>query len=82
MRSFDAGDAVVLALGVAAVVVLALTPVLFFISDGDVATWTGTAGGVLLLMWLMAMNGNQRSRVSQRSPRPREQDHGQETDPD
>lgn len=63
MRRFDAGDVVVLVLGVVAVLVLALTPVLMFTGLAAAAEWTGLVGGVLLLMWFMAMNGNQRSRV-------------------
>jgi uncharacterized YccA/Bax inhibitor family protein len=62
-RTLDAGDAVVLVLAVVAVVLLALSPVLLMTGAPEGAEWTGTAGGIVLLMWLMAMSGNRRTRA-------------------
>ena len=61
-KPIDAGDLVVLVLGVAAAILLGTTLVLGLVGATTAGTWTGTAGGILLLMWLMAMTGNTRSR--------------------
>ena len=61
-KPVDAGDLVVLVLGVTAATLLGATLVLGLVGATTAGTWTGTAGGILLLMWLMAMTGNTRSR--------------------
>jgi hypothetical protein len=62
-RTADAGDFVVLMLGVTAAILLGTTLVLGLTGVTTASAWTGTAGGILLLMWLMAMTGNTRSRT-------------------
>lgn len=62
-RPVDAGDLVVLVLGITAAILLGTTLVLGLVGATTASTWTGTAGGILLLMWLMAMTGNTRSRT-------------------
>lgn len=62
-RTADAGDFVVLMLGVIAAILLGTTLVLGLTGATTASVWTGTAGGILLLMWLMAMTGNTRSRT-------------------
>jgi hypothetical protein len=64
-KPIDAGDLVVLVLGVSAAVLLGTTLVLGLVGATTAGTWTGTAGGIVLLMWLMAMTGNTRSRGKQ-----------------
>jgi hypothetical protein len=59
---FDAGDLVVLVLGAIAALLLGTTLVLGLSGSTTASTWTGTAGGITLAMWLMAMGGNGRSR--------------------
>jgi len=62
-RPVDTGDLVVLVLGVIAAILLGATLVLGVTGVTGATAWTGTAGGILLLMWLMAMTGNTRSRA-------------------
>lgn len=61
-KPVDAGDLVVLVLGIIAAILLGTTLVLGLVGATSASMWTGTTGGILLLMWLMAITGNTRSR--------------------
>jgi TRAP-type C4-dicarboxylate transport system permease small subunit len=49
---------------VCTIVLLTLTMVLGVLGEGDTATWTGTAGVVLMAVWLVVAGGHRRVRRS------------------